>query len=115
MANERWRMGGDDRERRFNPPYDADDVVPDFDNDDEFGLEYEERPKMNFGKAWSMLMASVGAVVLVVGSIAFFLMHGLKPLGISLSYREAFVVSGCLFAIRFVDTAVVESLRRRSR
>lgn len=115
MSNERWRMGGDDRERRFNPPYDADDDgFPDFDNDDEFGMEDDERKKLNFGRLWSAFMASVGAIALIVLAISFFVMHGLKPLGISLSYNEAIVVSACLFIVRFVDIAVSSSVRKRS-
>lgn len=112
MTGERWRMGGDDRERRFNPPYDANDELPDFGADDEQDVV---RKKITFGKAWSMLMASVGAIALIVGSIAFLVMHGLKPLGVIISYGEALVVSGCFFILRFVDMAVFETLRKRSQ
>jgi len=116
MKNERWRMGGvggsGGRDGRFNPPYDVDDE--DQDDYDE-SSPIEERKKMSVKQVWSMLTMSIGAFALTTAVIALGVMFGLNPLGISLSYREALVVSSCYLAVRFFDIAFGESLRKRSK
>jgi len=115
MENERWRMGGvgsSGRDGRFNPPYNVDDEDQD---DYEESPPIEEQKKMSVKQVWSMLTMSIGAFALTTAVIALGVMFGLNPLGVSLSYREALVVSSCYLAIRFFDIAFGEALRKRSK
>jgi hypothetical protein len=42
-------------------------------------------------------------------------MFGLKPLGITLAYREALVVAVSFVVLRFVDLSFSASLQRRNK
>lgn len=124
MTNERWRMAGDDRDKRFNPPI-GDDDFPDYDDfpdfgEDDFGdADFSEletrRKKMSIAKAWTIVAGSIGVVVIVASVIALCLMFGLKPLGITLAYREALVVAVSFVVLRFVDLSFSASLQRRNK
>lgn len=118
MTNERWRMAGDDRDKRFNPPI-GDDDFPDFGEDDFGDADFSEletrRKKMSIAKAWTIVAGSIGVVVVVASVIALCLMFGLKPLGITLAYREALVVAVSFVVLRFVDLSFSASLQRRNK
>lgn len=112
MANERWRMAGDDeRDDRFKFPSVSDDEyddLPDYD-------DYDERPRMSFAKVWTILVGSIGVIAIVASVIALLLMFALKPFGVSLSYQESLIVAGCFVGFRFVDLAFVNSLTNRKK
>lgn len=118
MTNERWRMAGDDdRNRRFFPPIVGDETESDFPDDIDFPEFDDEpsRPKMSFAKAWFIVASTLGALSLIVGSVGFAIMLALQSLGVSVAYRDALIVAGAFFVVRFVDAVFVDALRSRSK
>lgn len=100
MPQERWRTANGDKDAgRFTPPQ-------------VFDQDEESDERMTVTKAVGVVVTLLFGIVGTLGFVSFFVYHALQALGVSVSWIDAFIVSGSFIVLRYFDLGISSRLRK---